>query len=217
VTIAGIVGRARNGKDEVAKAIIKHRPSFQRIGFADQLKALALEIDPVIPTAKGFSGGLTPIPTDEDVRSGAGISTARLSQVVDWNGWENAKDLFPEVRRFLQHLGTDVRKLMGRDAWVDAWQAKLPPLEWSNEDGVLEVDIPADVVVPDTRFLNEADRIRSLGGTIIRVVRPSITSTDTHPSEVEQEGIDAHFTVVNDGTLKDLEDQVVTILKLMGI
>src|SRR5690606_41536721 len=45
--LIGIAGKKRSGKDTVAKALEPF--GFQRVGFADELKQMALEINPMIP------------------------------------------------------------------------------------------------------------------------------------------------------------------------
>ena len=140
----GLTGKARAGKSAVAE-ILRDRHGFAIIGFADTLKSMALAIDPVIP-----------IPEFPH-------RTARLSQIVEWAGWERAKDRYPEVRRFLQKLGTEgVRDHLGADAWVYAWAKKVDEAYRQGAVGV---------AVPDVRFDNEAQEIRARGH-VWRVVRP---------------------------------------------
>lgn len=106
-------------------------------------------------------------------------------------------------RQVLQFVGTDlVRKNIhnllpevGNNFWVknfSLWYEKHNN-KWKN------------VVVSDVRFQNEADKIKELGGIIIKIERPDLKSTDSHESE---SGIDAvegvDFIVKNDGGLEDL-------------
>jgi hypothetical protein len=99
--ILGITGRKRSGKDTFAARLISHH-GFTRVAFADPLKAVARDLDPMVE-----------IPSYDAVH-------IRLSEVLgpDVN-WETAKEL-PEVRRLLQALGVAVRKHVGEDAWVAA-------------------------------------------------------------------------------------------------
>lgn len=140
----GLTGKARAGKSAVAE-ILRDRHGFAIIGFADTLKSMALAIDPVIPMPHTLG------------------TNAHLSQIVEWAGWERAKDVYPEVRRFLQRLGTEgVRNHLGADAWVDAWAKKVDEAYTKGATGV---------AVPDVRFDNEAWTVRQRGH-IWRVVRP---------------------------------------------
>lgn len=69
------------------------------------------------------------------------------------------------------------------------------------------------VVVTDCRFLNEAEWIRQKGGKLVRIVRKSLLSDDTHMSEVEQDKIFVDFHIDNDQTKLRLEKQIVDAVK----
>ncbi|MFJ8394381.1 hypothetical protein [Streptomyces sp. NPDC094144] len=94
----GIMGRARSGKDSIG-ARLAARYGYQRFAFADPLKEMALEINPLVPLYGGIH--------------------TRLRTLIDGVGWEYAKDTYPEVRRVLQHTGQSVRK-RDPDYWVSS-------------------------------------------------------------------------------------------------
>jgi hypothetical protein len=171
MNIIGIKGLKRHGKDTAAEAFVKHH-GFVKVGFADAVKRAALALDPIIV---------------------AGPFPSRLSEVVDTLGWEDAKEV-AEVRRILQHLGTEVvRETVHQNGWLMAWQKTVDEL----------FEEPEGIVVPDVRFINEAEYLRSKGATIIQVVRPDLpASGDLHASETEQEAIQADLTVVNEGSVE---------------
>lgn len=132
--VIGVTGYAQHGKDTVAAQLCE-RYGYTRMAFADTLKSMAISLDPIVAKR--------PYSLDE---------TMRLSEVVEHLGWEDAKK-YPEVRRFLQVLGTEgVRDHIGEDSWVTAlysrWQACGQP----------------DLVIPDVRFSNEADDLDFLIG-----------------------------------------------------
>jgi hypothetical protein len=103
------------------------------------------------------------------------------------------------VRALLQNYGTEVRRAEDPDYWVDAWGQLASVL--SNED----------LVVDDVRFLNEAVAVKSVGGTLIRIVREDMASEDTHASETEQDSIEVDYTVsVKTGELDKLREEVLT-------
>jgi hypothetical protein len=97
--LIGLTGYAQHGKDTTAAVLVEDF-GFVRIGFADALKSLALEVNPSIP-------GLAP-----------------LRSLVETDGWESAKG-WPEVRRLLQDLGTGVRDILGDMVWIRAAERKL--------------------------------------------------------------------------------------------
>lgn len=105
------------------------------------------------------------------------------------------------MRALMQNFGTDVRRAEDPNYWVDKWSKSLP------DD---------NVVVDDVRFLNEADAIRLLGGVIIRVQNPDITSGGSHVTETEQEQIDADFSLEAEmGNKIELFRQTESALEIM--
>ena len=73
---------------------------------------------------------------------------------------------------------------------------------------MIESDIdPGPIVFTDVRFQNEADYIRSIGGTIVRIVRPGQIAQN-HESELKQCEVAADIEIVNDGTIADLHKKI---------
>lgn len=173
-TWIGLVGRARSGKDTVADILVESY-GFTKVSFAAPLKAMALAIDPIIDW-------------DAD-------NSWLLSEVIEQSGWERAKDIYPEVRRFLQRLGTEgVRNHLGDNVWVDLAKKTAEA-----------VDGP--VVFTDVRFVNEVDLIEDRsGGVCVRVVRPS----DVGAGHVSESALDTipFFCLDNRGTLDQLPERV---------
>lgn len=97
--IVGLVGKAQSGKSTVAN-ILTEQHGFIEVGFADALKEIALELDPLLD-GDGF----------------------RLSDAVEDYGWEGAKT-YPEVRRTLQNLGVAIRK-QNPTFWIDIVRDKM--------------------------------------------------------------------------------------------
>lgn len=182
--IVGLLGPKRSGKSTAADVLVRER-GFVSIGFADALKDLALRVNPLVPDV------------DPDTLRGRGNDCALSDLVAAW-GWEEAKRI-PEVRRFLQELGTGVRDIVGIDAWTRAWARKVRSLPFDS-----------CVVVPDVRFLNEAKLIRgwAVPTTLIRVTRTDLDSSDTHVSETEQAGIQCDREIVNGTSVDQLRSDV---------
>lgn len=98
-------------------------------------------------------------------------------------------------RYAMQRLGTEFgRDMMGPDFWIRVWEATRPR------------SVP--VVIDDLRFLNEAAHLRSLGATIIRIIRPGADSTDTHVSEQEQRTMEVDNTIWNMGDTRTFQIMV---------
>src|SRR5690606_11078585 len=110
--LIGIAGKKRSGKDTVAKALEPF--GYQRVGFADELKKMALEINPVI-AAEEDASNWPPTPI-----------AVRLGDMVAAFGWEDANDDTPEVLKFLQELGTSVRE-RDRSLWIRAAFMRINP------------------------------------------------------------------------------------------
>ncbi len=102
---------------------------------------------------------------------------------IDWLGGVTA-------RHCMQTLGTEWgRKLIADDLWVRVWKQRIS-------------NLTSHVVVDDLRFPNEAEAVRELGGTIWRVERPGFEHSSEHESE--KHVIEAGTTLLNDGTIEDL-------------
>jgi len=207
--LVGITGRAQHGKDTVAA--ILGGVGYKRAAFADQLKEMALVLNPIV-----FEG------MDKDPH--------RITEAVRLYGWEGAKQE-PEVRRFLQVLGTEAaRGFFGDDVWVDALHRKL---------GATVGREP--IVVSDVRFPNEAAWVIRMGGEVWRVVRAHAVPTDSpdlyendadvpyelvpfdnglgtdHPSEAYVDSLPVALTISNEGTLDQLEAKVKSYIGARGL
>lgn len=190
--IVAFTGKARHGKDTAANILVEEF-GFEKVGFADKLKAMALAINPliIIPNSQVHY-----VASDDDK-----VSVARLSQIIDWCGWEEAKDRYPEVRRFLQALGTEGgRETLGDTVWIDAWQASLPTERVKIQDFAGTFNSVrttfANVATPDCRFPNEAQRVWDLGGVVVEVVRTGYVDRvagTKHKSEAG--GIDVDYRI----------------------
>ena len=121
------------------------------------------------------------------------VKNTRLQDVVNNNGWEDAKKL-PEIRRLLQVLGTDAgRKILGENIWVDT---------------VLNKVKDKNVVITDCRFPNEAKALKNSGGFVVRVERPGMAAINNHLSETSLDGWPFDLIVLNGGTLESLHSLV---------
>jgi hypothetical protein len=184
--IVGIGYKKRRGKDTAADALVRDL-GFVKVGFADALKDLALEANPVIQTEPGF----------QNVRVGHNT----LRYVVERTGWDYAKDHYPEVRSFLQRLGEGARKTFGEDFWVQVWHARA----YSDQH---------DVVIPDVRYLNEAMFVKKFGGFLIRINRARFNEVDPHSSETQLDEFDRwDATIDNSSGVVDLEREIVEIVR----
>lgn len=108
---------------------------------------------------------------------------------------ETHKDIF---RPMLQWWGTEFRRQFrgADDYWIQRVDEKVAYYKSAGAKMVF---------VPDTRFINEAKYIKSQGGIIIKVDRPSLPCGDSHSSETEMNNYGPwDFTITNDQGLEEL-------------
>jgi len=119
---------------------------------------------------------------------------AHKETVIDWIG--------KSPRQLMQSLGTEWgRDLVARDIWLKRLELRLGNLRRLKD---------SRVVISDIRMVNEAAMINHLGGQLWRIVRPGQRTTPhaDHTTEQEQHRLVPDLTIVNDGTLADLYQQV---------
>lgn len=101
------------------------------------------------------------------------------------------------IRWAMQSLGTDWgRNLIDINIWCSITAGEI--LAWKS-----------NAVITDLRFPNEADTLRNLGATLIRIERDTGIITDTHETERFIDGLDVDHVITNNGTIDELH------LKLM--
>jgi hypothetical protein len=177
--VIGLTGKARSGKDTAAGYLVREY-GFTRLGYADAVKEMALAIDPLL---------IGPVYTDSTTTPSSPMygQCPRLSDAIREYGWEVSKNEYPELRRFLQRLGTEaVRGVLGQDTWIEKVWKKI-------------YDGPANgkYVISDVRFPNEAERIDHEGGSVVRIIRSDQRDTGTHSSETEMDRIVEEYTIYN--------------------
>ena len=182
IPILGLNGYARAGKDTLGGLLVDEY-GYQRRAFADQLKALAEHINPLVR-----------IDTDGSVPEGHVFLQALLhspfsEQTPDW---EYAKRVSSDVRVFLQHLGEGVRNVIGEDAWVRAVSRTM------SVDG-------CPYVITDVRYPNEAAWVRRMGGQVWRINRKGVGAANDHISETALDYFDFDQVIeVADAPIEDV-------------
>lgn len=125
--------------------------------------------------------------------------------------WDGNKD--EKGRTLLQKVGTDIVRKKAPNLWVDFVGQLLMCL-----DGTWDF-----VIIPDTRFPNEIDRLKTFGinPITVRVTRENFVSPLTkeqqnHPSETALDNTPMDVTITNSGTLEDLKEDVMQLTKLLS-
>jgi len=184
MVLGGIVGYAGSGKTTVARTLVSR--GFTELSFASRLKD-------VVSVLHGLP---------RDKLEGDTVSSRE---------WRETFEIRPGYtpRAALQKVGDAMRGIYP-DIWLDIVEKSI-------------TESPGDVVVTDCRYAHEVEMIKRNGGRIVRVVRnpppawealaqqgvnPNDHGFKVHSSEYALALLDADVTLVNDGTLKDLDTQV---------
>lgn len=158
-----------------AANILKEKFGFVEYSFASPLKDFALSI--------GFNF--------EDVY-GSQDDKKRINPFFGISG-----------RQFMQRFGTEVMRDHSsfifdnkvENVWTKAMEIKLSRA----------LSFGHNIVVSDGRFKDEAQLIKNLGGTVIRLHRKCIDSSPSdHSSERELDNIPVDKEFCNDGSIDDL-------------
>lgn len=176
--VLGLTGRAGAGKDTIGAELVKDF-GYSRVAFADALKQVAFDSDPLVSALP------------ENPAGRGGFQMIRLSDLVRFVGWDYAKTTFPDVRRYLQRLGVAMR-----DAQPGVWVTLAARAIRA------ELDNGRNVVVTDVRFADEVDAIHAFGGVVFRVIGRDgrdLGANAGHVSELT-DALDYDATLNNNGT-----------------
>lgn len=187
--LIGISGKIGSGKDTAAE-IIQHLTNPMGLDmFPYEVKKFAGKL-------KIIASILTGIPVEK-------FEDQEFKKQYLGEDWNYQIDKFNPiqkmtVRELLQKLGTDaLREGLHNNVWVNALLADY------NEN--------SNWLVTDTRFPNEAEAIKNLGGVVLRIER-STCQLGTHPSETALDHYTFDYVIHNNGSKEDLEKELVKFL-----
>lgn len=184
--LVGLCGFAQSGKDTTAEHLVTR--GWTRVAFADTLREVLYALNPII------EGHYYP--------EGDGVLLERVVEIVDRKGWDVAKVEHPEIRALLQRLGTEAgREIIDQQMWVRKGEEKIERAG-------------GPVVITDCRFPNEVNMVRRRKGTLVWIERPGNQAANAHASEHSITQADCDFTIVNSGTIEELENYVDSALVL---
>lgn len=221
VNVIAICGKAGSGKDTIANILVE-RAAFVRAAFADPLKRIAADL-------WGFSEKQLWGPSETRNESNPGWPKDHVWSKVYFDFTEDmfaaqcercarkalfsSFDTLPELaspcvglsaREALQLLGTEVARQIHPDTWTRYLLRVASTLTTSGA--------AYGVVVPDARFVNEVEAVKSAGGLVWLVERPGAGLHGAHGEHTSETSLDdwGKFDAViqNDGTFEDLEKKV---------
>lgn len=189
--IYGITGKKGHGKDTLAQAIMAQDSSYQTMHFASLLKTMCQDIfnlrSAQIHDPKVKEEVIQPVVMDEYLPAMIAITGLDLQR-------QNKVAYTP--REIMQYFGTDYVRAAQNDYWVSR------TLKSAKKRG-------GNVLLPDTRFLNEYEAVKAAGGKIIKVVRLGGPLSDVgagHISETEMDQFVPDYTFrISNGDLDEFD------------
>lgn len=110
--------------------------------------------------------------------------------------------LVGKQRRLLMLIGTEFgRNTLGENFWIEQFEKDLK-------------NYPGSVYVSDCRFPNEADRLKNLGFTLVKITRPLAArlaagaTLEPHESEQHIDEIETDYEIQNNGTLSEFLEKI---------
>lgn len=194
-SIIGLVGRAGAGKDTVAN-ILQDAYGHVPVAFADALRE-------EISEAFGVDHSLwVDRFTKEQPTPALSIARCKDSRFIR-RMIALAEDPYSprSPRQIMRWWGTEFRRDCDSNTyWHDRLHERI--------EGHLRTGA-RKIAVTDVRFLNEAEFIRTMGGSIWRIRRDSADAVHAdHQSESEQERIEADRSINNNRSLGNLVENV---------
>lgn len=215
--VVGLSGYKQAGKDSVADILVRDY-GFIKMAFADPIKEMVRDLDPLV----GYSN-VSGEYCEADCPDCNVQEPMYLSDLYGY-GWTDQmikdSEFGDEVRRIWQRFGTEVMRDQDAEYWV------------SRAEGRLQASDADRVVFTDVRFENEADMIYGLRNTywngnewtesgnhssvwrIHREPEPG-RPRDVHESEQMIGMLGEEVTILNKGTLKDLQEPVEIAIEML--
>jgi hypothetical protein len=184
IKIIGIIGNSGSGKDTIGDHIKKN---YNGVGYA-----FANPIKELTRTLFLFDDDQLYGSKKEIIDERWGITPRQSWQTIGTNIMQFS------IYGFLPDL---LNKVPVRKFWTYHFHM------WYNKFSENPENETKIVVVTDVRFQHEADTIKKLGGTLIKIDRPDLDTTSIvykHPSETSIIHISSDVTITNDGTVADL-------------
>jgi len=240
--IIGISGKKQSGKSTISNIIqyfiqgenYKNKANWSVHSFADKIKqCVAIITDCEVSDLESEEFKNSNLDDNWDITNKCFQQEPlecdnKLKGIIDLESG-CPKDCVPytvtkhiSYRKFLQLFGTEVCRQIHANTWINALFTNYKPLLYHSgkynefNNAIFKTEYP-NWIITDVRFLNEVEAIKDRGGIIIRVNRNSnIACTPNkcieHSSETELDCYLFRYTINNNGSIKDLMEQVKQIL-----
>ena len=207
--ILGLSGYKGSGKDSVASILVKQH-GFQRVAFADVLKDLVADLYDVERSAmddpERKEKPILSLPVNPKDGFGDKMFELQYGELRDADGWApnplHDTQLYHTPRSLCILIGS-VNRFVRSDYWVARALSQIKP--------------GFNYVISDMRYRSEASQIKEfsqgmeMAAQTVRIERfAGCNSTD--PSEHDLDDHQFDQTLVNSGTLADLELKVQSLL-----
>jgi hypothetical protein len=188
--VFGILGRKRHGKDTFSRFMSRARrelgitPEYTIVHFAGELKRQAGIVFGL--NHEQLDGHDKEKPLEQPITMDDYLDAMRRESGLA--GIQAAGMVARTPREVMQYLGTEYVRRCQDSYWIDVVLNKIR-------------ECKGYVLVPDTRYPNEAAALRSLGGLVLKIRRLDMPeSEDAHSSETAMESIEPDLFL---GTITD--------------
>lgn len=223
VRLIGIGHKARSGKDTTANMIMARLKNVEIIHWADCVYEEAKNNNSLYPLIKKefdtANKTYYSVLADKETGKYKAISDTDdefLHKIFTEREITEYWGMVGKDPKILQFWGTNFRRrYFGKDYWVNLTVSKIIEMAESVKDS----ESQHVIIIPDTRFKNEADAIKNLNGLYIKVVRTdndgNIFIADDrdplHPSECDLDNYHADFTL-EATNVQELSEEVTGLL-----
>ena len=197
--LIGIAGQKRNGKDLLCSLLIDKlgEDVATRLAFADPLRR---EVAEVLTDTELKDPNIMPFDRELAIED---YLDEMMDETIDPKTGQAVKVGY---RLILQWWGTEFRRnKFGDTYWLDQHYATS-----------IKQKQPI-VIVPDCRFLNEAQYVKDNGGVVISIKRPGFENNDPHPSEREIDMIVPDYEILNNAGVDELRATVNNFITNAGL
>lgn len=190
ISLVGLYGNSRSGKDSVAEILVNDF-GYQQRAMAGRIREILLDLDPQVKCDNG------------DIMC---LKELFEQSKQDWNVVKAASK---ETTDLMIRLGQSCRDVLGKGVWLDSVMpgpCSCKKVKLNNGDIVPGECTCAKIVISDVRQVNEYRAIKERGGVIWKITRPASSEKRGMDGLLDHLDFDAHLH--NRGSLVDLRGMV---------